>query len=350
MPVKIEVDTYVDPVTGHDVLTGIPMDFYYQFRKNPSAACRDIAALVRAAVSPYFDQKSRVVGCMKQDRINPFLEDSLQFEDWFSCKDRWQHFLHFDLAVTRCAAGIAMCSTPGFVIRHANDGREVRVPYVVVDFLGRVTAPIGQEIDLISLGNLPFMIQDLGFDLALVTYDRYESRQNIQRLKMAGIKSALLSIERTSHRVILDPASTKDGVVLESTRGQYQAAWTVLKDTIYEDRLSVPPHSYFFPDCEDCEWDEKKQKVVLSNRPGAKFDMIQALAGAVFCCTNCSEPYWEYHDEGISLKEAPPRNRIYDDLAARGRRFNDSTIPEADSNLDELPDLAGWQLPDILGH
>lgn len=345
MPVKIEVDV-VTREDGHRILTGIPMDFLYQFKKNPISAKRDIAALVEAAVHPYFDRKVRLDYAMKRDRLNPFDEITLQFEDWMASDPNQQYFLHFDLSVTRCSTGIALCHSAGYVVRPTSDGKDVKLPYIKVDFLGRVEAPIGEEIDLISLGNLPFMIQDLGFDLALVTYDRWEARQNIQRLKFAGIKSCMLSIERTSHRPILDPTSEKEGLRMEPTHGQYQAAWMVLKDCMYEDRLSVPMHPYFMQDCNDCDWDERKQKVVLTNRPGAKFDMIQALAGAVFTCYCNADTYYAYHEGPIGLTEA--KTKVYDDLFSRGERVQEEM--ESEVNIESIDNIGDslWHLPDIL--
>jgi len=265
------------------IIKNIPVELLPIFKERPEHAVRDFGSVTTEAINPFFRRRQKITACISETP-NPFDEETLTFQKDYRCGNReYPRYGHADLSLGGDAVGIAVAHVPRFVpvgqVRKGDDRmRGERAPFVVIDFTGRIETAGAEEF---ILGDLRSVIYDFiarGFDLALFTFDRFQSSDSIQQLRARGICSEVLSIDRTMYRIILDKHAP-NWMRKESVR-DICAAQEALRQAMYEDRLSVPFHPYWKIECEGAERIEKTGKV--DHSPGGSFDMEQAVAGAVF--------------------------------------------------------------------
>ena len=265
------------------IIRGIPIELIEIFRERPEHATRDFASVTTEAINPFFRRRAKIASCINETS-NPFDEETLSFQKDYRCGNRdCVRYGHADLAIKRDCVGIAVAHVPRFVpvgqVTDRDDRmRGERAPFVVIDFMGRIETEGSEEF---ILGDLRGVIYDFvarGFDLALFTFDNFQSADSIQMLRAKGICSEVLSIDRTQYKLILDKHAP-NWMRKEAVR-DICAAQEALRQAMYEDRLSVPDHPYWKIECEGMERIEKSGKV--DHSPGGSSDLEQACAGAVF--------------------------------------------------------------------
>jgi hypothetical protein len=297
----------------------IPLDLKANFLRDPENFIRDIACIPTESTRPFFKLRDRVRKVENTAYKNPFDENSLVFDDDFlpNTTHLFQRYMHIDLGIKKDAVGISMCYAPHFVTRsinkitaEGNNIEQVRLPYVKFDFLGRIKAGKGEEILISSIRDIIYNIQKRGFYLALITFDGFQSVDSIQILKAHGFRVGRVSIDRTSTKLILDKrAKDGSGVRRESTDGQTLGAMQALKDSCYDERLSMPYHEYWVKEALGAEIDYKRNKV--DHKPRGTIDLLQSMAGSVY---NLINNEFEYQSDGEDSQEGTTGDSFYDDL------------------------------------
>jgi len=133
-------------------------------------------------------------------RENPVNEDGT-FKQWFNNKDGHTRFIHVDLALKRDRAALTMSHCAGFKEVKTSMGIE-NLPIINVDLVYSWEASVGAEINFASIRQ---MIVDLcrKFDVALVTFDRWQSIEMIQSLRSQGINSDFHSVKKTDYDTLM---------------------------------------------------------------------------------------------------------------------------------------------------
>ena len=133
-------------------------------------------------------------------RENPIDEDG-SFKNWFNNKDGFTRFVHVDLALKRDRAALCMAHCAGFKEIQTSMGIE-RLPIINIDLVFSWEASVGAEINFASIRQ---MIVDLHrkFDVALVTFDRWQSVEMIQSLRSMGINSDFHSVKKTDYDTLM---------------------------------------------------------------------------------------------------------------------------------------------------
>lgn len=169
---------------------GIPIDFQRSFESNPEKAMRDFGAKP-SLVLEAFDKDATIVDRLaNKERDIPTDKDN-QLKEWFKCEDTEPRFIHIDLAQKKDACGFAMGKPDGF---ENIDGEER--PRVFMDLVLQIKALPNEEIIFSEVRQLIYTLQDLGFNIAKVTYDGWQSVDSIQILQKRGIESETLSVDR----------------------------------------------------------------------------------------------------------------------------------------------------------
>jgi len=119
----------------------------------------------------------------------------------------------------------------------------------------RINPPYGEQIFLPDVRRLVYELQDHGFHLGGFSCDQYQSAEMLQQVKTRGIRTELLSVDRT-----IQP---------------YES----LKSAIYENRIKYYNYPPFLRELKALEYDRIKGKV---DHPvaGTK-DVSDAVAGVV---------------------------------------------------------------------
>ena len=283
-------------------LLKIPIELRENFLRDPENFLRDIAAIPLDAVRPFFKRRDTILPAVDKTYVNPFDEETLQFDkDMFQDDNaKFIRYMHIDLGIKHDAVGISMCHCPYFVESkrtiHTRDGiteETFNEPIVKFDFVGRIKVSKGEEIILSEIRDIIFEISRRGFYISLITFDQFQSVDSIQLLKREGYRTARLSVDRTTHKLIIDKHAP-DGIRKESVEGRKIAAMQSLKDALYDERLKLPYHKYWDKEARGAEYDEKKMKV--DHPPQGTIDMLQSLAGSCFNLTSNEFKYIEESD------------------------------------------------------
>ena len=133
-------------------------------------------------------------------REDPMNEEGT-FKSWFNNSDGHTRFIHVDLALKRDRAALCMSHCAGFKEIKTSMGIET-LPIINVDLVYSWEATVGAEINFASIRQ---MIVDLHrkFDVALVTFDRWQSIEMIQSLRSMGINSDFHSVKKTDYDTLM---------------------------------------------------------------------------------------------------------------------------------------------------
>lgn len=127
---------------------------------------------------------------------NPLDEDGI-YKPWFNNQDGHRRFIHVDLGLKRDRSALCMSHCSGFKELKTSMGVEV-LPVINVDLIHSWEAQPGEEINFASVRQ---MIVELcrKFDVAKVTFDRWQSIEMIQSLRSMGINADFHSVKKTDY-------------------------------------------------------------------------------------------------------------------------------------------------------
>lgn len=253
-------------------LIEVPSIYRKNFENKPEKALRDLAGIPPAAGDPFISLVHKIEEAVErwQERYDhlgsPVTTDSVrpQFEKWFVAKESLKRSMHVDIAYS--ADGDALGLAMGHVAEVIEFDGELK-PYIVFDFLMRIHAPAGQEIMLQDVRRIIYDVKDeLGFRVAKVTMDGFESTEMKQQLRKRKYQTDYVSVDRS------------------------KLPYEDLRDALYEDRLEFPPYFTYLErgadkttqvavkELSELEEDDKK----IDHPANGSKDVADAMAGVVF--------------------------------------------------------------------
>lgn len=132
---------------------------------------------------------------------DPVDEEDGTFKPWFNGSDGRVRFIHIDLGLKRDRAALCMVHSAGFKEISTSMGVE-KLPVINVDFVHSWEASHGAEINFASVRQ---MIVDLcrKFDVALVTFDRWQSVEMVQSLRAQGVNADFHSVKKSAYDTLM---------------------------------------------------------------------------------------------------------------------------------------------------
>ena len=305
------------PAPEDGELIAVPELYRHDFQTDLEGAVRDVAGKATITITPFIPNREAVLASSQKmpELQHPFsawettLQDGHHLVPEHLCeavsrkrttRDRWgrdtEHeeliwqpkrhpksprYVHIDLAVSGDACGFAMGYSPGWVwrkraepvtapwLRRQVDEQGPEKPAleemleIVIEFQLRIVAPRNGEIIFGQVRELVYQLRDLGFYIAKVTYDQFQSVDSRQILGSKGFDAEVLSVDRND--------------------GPYQA----LKSAIYEDRCSYYPHPTFMSEVVKLRRDMKTLKI--DHTPKGSKDLSDAVAGVVYSIHEAAE-------------------------------------------------------------
>ncbi len=266
-------------------LIDVPVEYEEDFARDLENAIRDIAGISTHAISPFLHRHDAIY-----ERINtaehPFTDEEYTYGT--SASFMWERLctqktvklqggfeeihwvpkinpqkirhVHIDPSLSGDSTGLAMGHIARWVevVRRSPDGQEYNdlAPYIVIDFMLRINPPFGEQIFLPDVRRLVYELQEHGFPLGGFTCDSYQSAETIQQMGRRGVKSSVLSVDRTT-----DP-------------------YDALKGAIYEDRIEYYDYRPFLEEVKALEYDRLRGKVDHP-QAGTK-DVSDAVTGVVY--------------------------------------------------------------------
>lgn len=177
----------------------IPVEYYPDFTETPQNALKDLAGRPTLPGTPWIVDPSKLSAMFNRWYMShpgeelPVNEKGI-IRDSFRANHRLPCVCHIDLGKTRDACGFAMGHISG--VRPDHDGGEDRF-YVAIDFMMRIAALPGSEIDIAGVRHLVYLLKDRGFNIVRVTLDGFGSTEFIQQVNQKGILCELLSVDKT---------------------------------------------------------------------------------------------------------------------------------------------------------
>jgi hypothetical protein len=200
----------------------IPLELRKMFDEDIDQALRDTAGVATFNVSPLIRDRSSVYDAVHEGMKHPFarqevicdIADDVLIEEHLLVRQltrvvssknvprlnpKCPRFIHVDIGLTNDALGIAMGHVAGTVRTERTNAEgllsTVVNPYIIMDFMLRVRAPAGGEVDLSKIRAFILFLKRI-FPLAKVTFDQFQSSDSIQILKKRNIDAGHQSVDR----------------------------------------------------------------------------------------------------------------------------------------------------------
>lgn len=268
-------------------------DFKIAFMTDFGDAMQRFACVPSYMSDAFFKQKDKLERAMCLH--NP-IDNFKRIEAAFEPKENVKYFLHADLAQKHDKCAIAIAHVDKWVeIRTFNDYTQVH-PLVIVDAVVWWEPRKEGPVDLSEVKNWIVDFRRNGYEIGLVTFDRWQSFDIQQELKSVGIKADTLSVGKKHY---------EDLAML-----------------VYEDRVLMP-HI-------DILLDEMSQLRIVSDkkvdhpRKGSK-DLSDAVTGAVYNAIAHTPRNTNQEIEIHDWKSVAKKQRIEEES---NRRWEPEEMPE----------------------
>jgi hypothetical protein len=225
-------------------------DFKLAFYTDIGDAMQRFACVPTFASDAFFKQREKVRACMT---IRNPIDSSKRFDETFNPDPNKKYFVHADLAQKHDKCAVAIAHVEKWVSVQVMKDYEQVVPMVIVDAVvywePRVEGPV-------NLSEVKQWIQNLrrqGFDIGMVSFDRWQSFDIQNELKSVGIKTETVSVAKKHY---------EDMAML-----------------MYEERLAMPAIELLFEELTELKI--MKNNRVDHPRKSSK-DLADAVCGAIF--------------------------------------------------------------------
>lgn len=169
-------------------------DYLLAFINNPVDALSRFACMPPDAVDALFKSREKIEAAFSQP--NGIDEETGRFKEFFQPDETKKYYIHVDLAKKHDYAALAMSHVDRWVQHRLDSGLTERLPLVVVDVVKYWEASPSKDIDFSEVRDFITSLSSRGFDISLVTFDRWRSDDLINYLNSIGIRSEVLSVAK----------------------------------------------------------------------------------------------------------------------------------------------------------
>lgn len=176
----------VNPILKLDDLT---VDFY----DDPIDALSRFACMPPDAVDAFFKDRQKI-----EDAFSGFNGNELDgtFKETFKPNPEKKYYLHVDLARVHDHAAVAMAHVEKWETRKIGTLMTEPAPVVVVDAVRYWTPSKTKSVDFTEIREYILSLKRRGFDIRLVTFDRWESDDTMKYLRSQSLNSERLSVAK----------------------------------------------------------------------------------------------------------------------------------------------------------
>lgn len=225
-------------------------DFEQLFVADYGDAIMRFACMPTFSSDAFFKQREKLEQSMTHR--NP-IDNYRRFDSAFEPDPEKIYFVHADLAQKHDKCAVAIAHVDKWVeIKSFNDYKQI-VPFVIVDAIAWWEPRKEGPVDLSEVKNWIIHLRRSGFNLGLVTFDRWQSFDIQQELKAVGIKTDTLSVAKKHY---------EDLAML-----------------IYEERVAIPRIELLLEEMSELKIVSDKK--VDHPRKKSK-DLADAMCGAVY--------------------------------------------------------------------
>jgi hypothetical protein len=168
-------------------------DFKIAFFTDPGDALMRFACMPTVSTDAFFKDRNKVEKALS---IRNPLDTFRRFDINFKPKEDIVYFVHADLAQKHDKCAVSIAHVDKWVSVQSFNNYEQIVPYIVVDAIAWWEPKREGPVDLSEVKNWIIDLRRQGFNLGLVTFDRWQSFDIQQELKQVGIKTDTLSVAK----------------------------------------------------------------------------------------------------------------------------------------------------------
>ena len=225
-------------------------DFKIAFMTDLGDAMQRFACVPTFASDAFFKQADKVRSCMTLR--NP-IDNFRRFDEAFKPDPNKIYYVHADLAQKHDKCAVAIAHVDKWVNIQVINNYEQVAPIVVVDAVAWWEPKIEGPVNLSEVKQWIQNLRRLGFNIGMVSFDRWQSFDIQNELKQVGIRTDTVSVAKKHY---------EDMAML-----------------VYEERLAMPAIELLF--------DELTQLKIMKNdrvdHPRKKSkDLADAVCGAIF--------------------------------------------------------------------
>ena len=168
-------------------------DFKIAFFTDAGDALMRFACMPTFTSDAFFKSRDKVEKALS---IHNPLDNARRFDLNFKPKEDTIYYVHADLAQKHDKCAVSIAHVDKWVSVQSFNNYEQIVPYVVVDAIAWWEPHREGPVDLSEVKNWIIDLRRQGFNLGLVTFDRWQSFDIQQELKQVGIKTDTLSVAK----------------------------------------------------------------------------------------------------------------------------------------------------------
>jgi len=169
-------------------------DFTIDFYTDPTDALSRFACMPPDATDAFFKNRAVIEKAFSSPKLN--VDSYGRIDDDFKPKDDIKYFMHVDLAQKHDHCAVALAHVDGWVTMKIGEQYKEAAPRIVVDAVRYWTPTASKSVDFTEVKDYITSIRDRGFNLKLVTFDRWNSHDMMQQLNVHGIKTEVLSVAK----------------------------------------------------------------------------------------------------------------------------------------------------------
>jgi len=169
-------------------------DFTEAFYTDPQDALMRFACMPPDATDAFFKNRAVIEKAFANPKLN--VDEYGRFDDTFKPNPERTYFMHVDLAQKHDHCAVALAHVEGWVTMKIGENFKQAAPRIVVDAVRFWTPTASKSVDFTEVKDYITSIRERGFNLKLVTFDRWNSHDMMQQLGVHGIKTEILSVAK----------------------------------------------------------------------------------------------------------------------------------------------------------
>ena len=279
-------------------------DFMIAFLTDLGDAMMRFACVPTFASDAFFKQADKVRACMTLR--NP-VDTFKRFDEAFKPDPTKKYYVHADLAQKHDKCAVAIAHVEKWVNIQVINNYEQVAPIVVVDAVAWWEPKVEGPVNLSEVKQWIQNLRRLGFDIGMVSFDRWQSFDIQNELKQVGMRTDTVSVAKKHY---------EDMAML-----------------VYEERLAMPAIDLLF--------DELTQLKIMKNdrvdHPRKKSkDLADAVCGAIFGAISHTP---KNIDTEVEVHTFRDRSKRVDELPENVIQYKPSQIEDIEDYLDRLKTL-----------
>ena len=169
-------------------------DFKVDFYKNSLDALGRFACMPPEMIDAFFKSREKVEKAFSNTGLA--VDSFGRLENWFIPDPDKKYFIHVDLAQKHDHCAVALAHVDRWVSVKVTNEYSQPAPIISVDAVRYWTPTADKSVDFTEVKDYILALKTRGFNIAVCTFDRWNSHDMMQQLKSYGINTEILSVAK----------------------------------------------------------------------------------------------------------------------------------------------------------